>query len=161
MSKIYLLSAVLLLGVAGCADQVNPSVATRLNLDASLMGDLPSNPFRNRVITSWINKQDSTMSTLFGNDVAVRYARTNAEMKYPAGSVLSVVTWGQQEDPRWFGGKIPETPQSVEFVTVSGPGAYSYQRYEGSPLKKVANVQGADPKDRTAYLMAQRAAVMP
>jgi hypothetical protein len=44
---------------------------------------------------------------------------------------------------------------------VTGPGTYLYQRYEGSPLKKVASVEGADPKDRAAYLLAQRAAVMP
>ncbi len=51
--------------------------------------------------------------------------------------------------------------ECVEFVTVSRHGSYSYQRYEGSPLKKVANVEGSDPKDRAAYLLAQRAAVMP
>jgi hypothetical protein len=49
----------------------------------------------------------------------------------------------------------------VEFVTVTSPGTYSYQRYVGSPLKKVAVVEGNDPKDRAAYLLAQRAAVMP
>jgi hypothetical protein len=154
------------LGLAGCSDRVNPRVATRLNLDASLMGDLPSNPFRGRVITSWIDKRDSTMSTMFGNDVAVQYARTSAGAAYPAGAVLSVVTWAQQEDPRWFGGRIPEKPKVVEFVTVRSPGSYSYERYEGSPLKKVASVEGNDTKDndskdRAAYLMAQRAAVMP
>jgi hypothetical protein len=158
---MLLFGVVSTVGLVGCSDHVNPRVATRLNLDASLTGDLPSNPFQGRVITSWINKQDSTMSTMFGNDAAVQYARTSATMQYPAGAVLSVVTWGQQEDPRWFGGKIPERPRAVEFVTVSSPGSYSYQRYEGSPLKKVASVEGNDPKDRAAYLLAQRAAVMP
>ena len=76
-------------------------------------------------------------------------------------SVLSVVTWSQQEDPRWFGGSIPQKTTAVEFVKVTGPGAYSYERYEGSPLKKVANGEGADPRERAAYLLAQRAAVMP
>jgi hypothetical protein len=140
---------------------VNPRVATRLNQDAALVGDLPSNPLQGRAITSWINKQDSTMSTLFGNDAAVQYARSHSDMKYPVGAVLLAVTWNQQEDPRWFGGKIPHKPKAVEFVTVTGPGATSYQRYEGSPLKKVASVEGADPTDRAAYLLAQRAAVMP
>jgi hypothetical protein len=158
---MLLFGVVSTVGLVGCSDQVNPRVATRLNLDASLSGDLPSNPFQGRVITSWIDKGDSTMSTMFGNDAAVQYARTSATMQYPAGAVLSVVTWGQQEDPRWFGGKIPEKPQTVEFVTVSSPGSYSYQRYEGSPLKKVASVEANDPKDRAAYLLAQRAAVMP
>jgi hypothetical protein len=74
---------------------------------------------------------------------------------------LSVVTWAQQEDPRWFGGNIPKTTKAVEFVTVNGPGAISYSRYEGSPLKKVASVEGTDPNDRATYLLSQRAAVMP
>jgi hypothetical protein len=153
--------AVLGVALAGCSNQTNLRVETRVNHEAALVGDLPSNPLQGEVITSWINKQDSTMSTMFGNDAAVRYARTSAEGKYPVGAALSVVTWAQQEDVRWFGGKIPQRPASVEFVTVTGLGAFSYQRYEGSPLKKVASVDGTDPKDRAAYLLGQRAAVMP
>ncbi len=99
------------------------------------------------------------MSTLYGNDVATGYARRSAEFVYPAGSVLSVVTWGQQEDARWFGGNIPARPKSVEIVTVGG--AYSYRRYEGSPLRQVAQEDGAAPGERAAYLLSQRAAVMP
>jgi hypothetical protein len=99
------------------------------------------------------------MSTMYGNDVAVEYARTNTAKAYPAGSVLSVVTWDQQEDARWFGGKIPQRVQSVEFVAVTGPGVYTYQRYEGSPLKKVQDETA--PNDRAANVLSQRAAVMP
>jgi hypothetical protein len=155
------LLGVVAMGLAGCTEKTNPRVTTRLNDDAALVGELPSNPLSGRVITSWINKKDNTMSTMFGNEVAVNYARTNAGATYPAGAVLSVVTWGQQEDPRWFGGKIPQRPKAVEFVTVTGPGAASYQRYEGVPLKKVASVEGSDPNDRAASLMGMRAAVMP
>jgi hypothetical protein len=158
---ILLLGAVLVVGLVGCLNETNPRVAARLNQDAALTGEMPSNPLQGKVITSWVNKQDATMSTLLGNDIAVRYARTNAEMMYPVGEVLSAVTWGEQEDPRWFGGNIPQRPKAVEFVSVTGPGVFSYQRYEGSPLKKVADVEGSDPKDRAAYLLAQRAAVMP
>ena len=159
MREIHLLGAVLAAGLVACSDKTNPRVVTRLNEKAALVGELPSNPLKGKVITSWVNKHDATMSTMFGNDVAVQYARTNAEMQYPAGAVLSVVTWSQQEDPRWFGGNIPQKPRAVEFVRVTGPGAYSYQRYEGSPLKKVED--GAAPNDRAAYVLSQRAAVMP
>lgn len=159
-----LLMAVLATGLEGCSDKTNPRVVTRLNTDAGLAGELPSNPLQGKVIASWVNKQDGTMSTMFGNDVALQYARTNAEMRYPAGTVLSVVTWGQQEDPRWFGGKIPQRPKTVEFVTVSGPGGFRYERYEGSPLKKVVttNLEDLDAASkRGTYLLSQRAAVMP
>jgi hypothetical protein len=159
--RAYFLCGVMLLGMVGCSEPTNPRVATKLNTEAMLVGDLPSNPLRERVITSWVDQRDATMSTMYGNDVAVQYARTSAERKYPVGAVLAVVTWGQQEDARWFGGRIPQRAKTVELVTVTGPGAYSYQRYEGSPLKKVAGVDGADPAGRAAYLLAQRAAVMP
>ena len=161
MREIYLLGAVLAAGLVACSDKTNPRVVTRLNDEAALVGELPSNPLQGRVITSWVNKHDATMSTMFGNEVAVKYARRSAEMEYPAGAVLSVVTWSQQEDPRWFGGSIPQKPTAVEFVTVTAPGTYSYERYEGSPLKKVASGEGPDSKEREGYLLAQRAAVMP
>jgi len=158
MTKIILTGLALL---AACTRE-NPRVVTTLNNDATLVGVLPSNPIQGKVITSWVDRSASTMSTMFGNDIAVHYARTNPDTKYPAGSVLSVVTWNQQEDPRWFGGNIPAKTKSVEFVSIgNGANAYSYQRYEGSPLKKVASEDGATPNDRAAYLLNQRVAVMP
>jgi hypothetical protein len=164
MSKIHLLSAVISLSVVGCSNQ-NPRVATRLNDAAALTGDLPVNPLQWKVITSAINKQDSTMYTLFGNDIAVQYARAHLQHDYPAGAVLSLVTWNQQEDPRWFGGKIPSAPKSVEFVTIGSDSdhkpTFAYQDFEGTPLKKVSTQSGLDPDSRAAYLVAQRAAVMP
>ena len=156
-ANVFLLCGALTLSLAGCSGNVNPRVATRLNQDAAISG-LPSNPMQRKVITSWINKQDATMSTMFGNEVAVEYARTNAAFQYPVGATLSVVTWGQQEDPRWFGGSIPQHVKAVEFVTVTTPGTYSYQRYEGSPLRQIAS---EDSAGRAASLIGMRAAVMP
>jgi hypothetical protein len=159
-ANVFLLCGALTLSLAGCSGNVNPRVATKLNQDAATNG-LPSNPMQGKVITSWINKQDATMSTMFGNEVAVEYARTTAASQYPVGATLSVVTWGQQEDPRWFGGNIPQQVKAVEFITVTAPGAYAYQRYEGSSLKKIASEEAADSKDRAASLIGMRAAVMP
>ena len=163
MNKLFL-SAVLSISLLGCTS-TNPRVVTRFNQSASLTGDLPANPLQWKIITSAIDKQDSTMYTLFGNDIAVQYARTNAQHDYPAGSILSLVTWTQQEDPRWFGGNIPSAPKSVEFVTVGASPdqkrTYTYQSFEGTPLKKVSTQDGLAPDSRAAYLIAQRAAVMP
>jgi hypothetical protein len=135
------------------------------NQGAELTGDLPADPLEWRVITSALNQQNSTMSTLFGNDSAVGYRRTRAQHDYPAGSTLSLVTWTEREDPRWFGARIPATPKSVEFVTVSLDAAhrplYSYQDFEGSPLKKTQAQESSLPNERAAYLLAQPAAVMP
>jgi hypothetical protein len=164
MKTISILSAVLSLSILGCSAG-NVRVATKVNEGASLAGELPSNPLQGKVITSWVDPKASTMSTLFGNDVAVQYARTNAKAAYPTGSVVSLVTWNQEEDARWFGGRIPASPRSVEFVRVGAApdhrASYSYERFEGAPLKKVATEEGVAPNERAAYLLSQRAAVMP
>src|SRR5260370_41234099 len=105
------------------------------------------------------------MCTVFGNDLAVQYARTNWQRDYPGGSVLSLVTWKQEEDRRWFGGKIPAEGRSVEFVAVGRAAdhraSYSYQEYEGAPLKKVSDRQGPTPDGRAGFLLSERAAVRP
>jgi hypothetical protein len=164
MKTIFSICVASLLGLISCSKQ-NALVATTLNERAALAGDLPSNPLQSEVITSAVNKLDSTMWTLFGNDLAVKYARTNSGHDYPAGSVLSLVTWEQREDSRWFGGWIPGVPKSVESVTVSMGAehrlAYSYQRLAGTPLKKISAEEGPTPNERAAYLLLQRAAVMP
>ena len=168
MAKIFLngfvFGIVFALGVFGCGGE-KPKVFASLNQTASLMGDLPANPLHWRVITSSASRNDSTMSTLYGNDVAIQYARTNSDHKYPNGSALSLVTWTQQEDSRWFGAKIPATVKSVEFVLASpaadGRPSYSYQRFEGTPLKKSSAEEHQVPLDRAAELLSERGAVMP
>jgi len=49
------------------------------------------------------------------------------------------------------------------FVGVAGDGrpSYSYQKYEGTPLKRVSAQEGTTLSDRGAYLVSQRAAAMP
>jgi hypothetical protein len=161
---IYLLGLMMTLSQFGCSS--DPArVAASLNRNAALVGDLPVNPMQWKVITSAIERSDSTMATLFGNDLAVEYARSHSQHDYPVGSALCLVTWTQREDSRWFGAKIPDRVKTVEFVTAAarpneGP-LYSYDEYEGSPLKKVSAQQSTMTKERTAYILSLRAAVMP
>jgi hypothetical protein len=112
-----------------------------------------------------IDPGNTTMSTLYGNDVAVGYARTHSQHDYPPGAVLSLVTWMQTEDSRWFGAKIPGQVKSVEFVTVgaaeNGAPQYSYAAYAGNPLKKASTQESGVPPERAAYFISSRAAVMP
>jgi hypothetical protein len=159
-----LFSTILALNILGCSGN-EPRISPTFNQSASLVGTLPVNPLQWKVITSMIDRADSTMSTLYGNELAVGYVRTHSQHDYPVGSQLSLVTWTEQEDPRWFGASIPEAVKSVEFVTIGsaqdGRPSYSYLKYEGSPLQKSVTQESAMPNERAAYLLSQRAAVMP
>lgn len=165
-SPLTLLALTVLMAAsfAGCAKDI-PATHALPNYDASPLGDLPTNPLHWKIITSSISPGDSTMSTLYGNDVAVQSARTSQRTGYPAGAILSLVTWTQQEDPRWFGANIPHHVKSVEFVFVnaadSGKPAYSYQSFDGSPLRKSSEEAGPTPGVRAQSLLIQRAAVLP
>ena len=141
------------------------------NGDAALPDDLPYPVFQWKVITSWVDKTNGMMSTLFGNDSAVSHARTSSNTPYPAGAVLAVVTWREQEDKHWFGGRIPGKVQSVEFITSNAPAnnlpSYSYQKYEGDPLKKTTTAESTDMQAssdaliRLGSIVAERAAALP
>lgn len=161
---IWILCAALALCAAGCASDAPRATAT-FNQSAALAGELPTNPLAWRMIASIIDPKARTMSTLYGNDVAVAYARTHSQQDYPAGSILSLVTWTKAEDPRWFGANIPAQVKSVEFVTVGAPenagSRYSYEEYTGNPLKKEPSQQSGVAQERVSYLLSSRAAVMP
>jgi hypothetical protein len=149
---------------SGCA-QPRHQVSAELNRDASLVGNLPANPLQWKVISSSIDTNRFTISTLYGNDIAVAYARTHTEHDYSAGAILSLVTWSQKEDSRWYGAQIPSHAQSVEFLFVTAaPGGrpqYSYQQFTGSPLMKSSADETSAPNPRVAYILSQRAAVLP
>jgi len=158
-----LFATVLALGSSSCGGSA--AATSPVNEHATLTGSLPWNPLQWSVITSSIDKQASTMSVLYGNDAAVRYARSSSQEDYPSGAILSLVTWGQQEDAHWFGARIPGQAKSVEFLSVTaGPGnqaGYSYEDYEGSPLREASSSVGRSPGSRAAYMLSRRAAVMP
>lgn len=135
--------------------------ASTINDVAEIKGDLPANPLKWPVVTSSVDHQAGTMSTLYGNDAAIRYARSNSQHDYPPGSILALVTWAQRDDPHWFGAKIPGPVKSVEFVRISDGPAYSYEIFEGAPLKRTSSSEGRPDGSRAAYLLSLRAAVMP
>jgi hypothetical protein len=164
VTTIRVFAAILLLVLLGCS-QPNARVQTRFSHDAELSGELPYNPLQWEVIASTLNHSDHTMATVLGNDQASAYARKNVSHEYSAGSVISVITWSQQEDPRWFGGNIPGKARAVEFLEVQAGTdhgrTYLYTMYGGSPLRKLISTEERIPTGRVAYLLAQRAAVMP
>lgn len=157
--RFFVLILTTLFALTGC-ESTRPEPAA-INQQASLTSKLPYNPLEWRVVTSWTNERQATMSTLYGNDLAIQNLRSSSASPYPPGSVLALVTWSQRDDPHWFGARIPSTPQSVEFVSISVRQSPSYQRYEGAQLKLVNNTDGDATAKRIDYLVSQRAAVMP
>ena len=92
------------------------------------------NPLSEAVLSSFIDTRQHRMATLYGNSVAAKHARTTGNADYPAGAVLTLVSWKQQPDPRWFGGNIPGQLATVEVVRF--PAATPlYQKYAGRPLR--------------------------
>jgi hypothetical protein len=154
-----------------CPDgsRVAPLTATineTASLPAAAVSMLPANPLKWRIITAAIDSQNSTMSTLYGNDIAVQYARSNSKHDYPPGSQIALVTWTRRDDPRYFGARIPDAIKTIEFVSVNtapegGTTQYAYDRFEGTPLAKTQSDVSAPPSPSDSALLNLRAAVLP
>lgn len=110
------------------------------NAAADLPASLPYQPLEWSAITMYVNPEDHTMATLYGNETAIRSlnlrgADAVTAPSYASGAVLALVTWAQRDDPHWFGARIPGAPQSIEFVQVqSEDGRNSYSRFAGVKL---------------------------
>lgn len=108
-----------------------------------------------QLISSVIDKKRQTHSVLYGNNVAVQHARSGAAGLYPAGAVLRLATWSQQEDTHWFGAKVPEHLQTVEMVKVGTTPAY--EAYQAPGWKQMP---AADHSDRIDYITHLKASVI-
>ena len=117
-----------------------------------------AHPLAGRIITSFVSKKEGSMSTLYGNEIAVRSARIGQE--YTAGAVISLVTWSQREDPHWFGGRIPAAIRSVETLSFGAGAVPVYKQYTGAPLAEVEPEAGIVAK-RIADLLTLKASVLP
>jgi hypothetical protein len=110
------------------------------NRAAGLPANLPYQPLTWNAITMYVDPKFHTMATLYGNftameGVQMRDFPPSGGPRYPTGAVLALVTWAQRDDPHWFGGRIPDMPESVEFVQVAAAGqTIRYQRFAGNEL---------------------------
>jgi len=126
------------------------------NNAASLPSNLPWQPLSWSPITLYVDASHQHIAVLFGNDTAMKAVRANNSsaatgMQYPEGAVLALVTWALRDDPHWFGARIPNTPQSVEFVQVSPEGKPPlYRIFQGSSL---AENHPNDTVTRTDFIL--------
>ncbi|HEY1164226.1 MAG TPA: cytochrome P460 family protein [Chitinophaga sp.] len=159
MRLTYALMIVATLFSFGCSSQIDNTQL--VNREASLPSSFQFEAKGlNKVISSSINRKKATMSTLYGNDQAFQYAHTHADSSYPNGAVLALVTWKQQEDPRWFGANIPGELQSIELVKINGTNT-TYEQFTGTALTPAANSDTALITKRTRYILDEKPAVTP
>jgi len=111
-------------------------------------------PMMGKVITTVAHPGEGSMSTLYGNDVAIKDAR--AGKAYSAGAVVTLVTWEQRDDPHWFGGRIPAAVRSVEVIKY-GEASDTYSAYNGAGVE-IKNNSGLE---RERYIVGLKAAVLP
>lgn len=111
-----------------------------------------------RFITSFVDTSTHTMSTLYGNEMAVNCARSG--IAYKPGSTLTLVTWTQREDPHWFGGRIPQRIASEETVVYTTGGEVNYRYYAGPGMTRKV-VPAGSSTDRVQYITAKKASVVP
>ncbi len=104
------------------------------------------------------------MSTLYGNEVAIKSVDARSASpstpRYEPGAVLALVTWVQRDDPHWFGGRIPDQPIAVEFVTVGSQNAVSYRGFAGPNLTETHS-EAAATGQRTAFLVSLKSVSLP
>jgi hypothetical protein len=133
------------------------------NAAASLPSSLPWQPLGWRPITMCVDPKAHTTATLYGNDTAMQVLERGGAtvLAYSSGSVLALVTWAQRDDPHWFGGRIPDTPQRVEFVQKAvGRGTDGYRVFEGSALVETHPTAG-DAAQRTSFIRNLTPASLP
>ena len=136
---------------------------------AALPVNLPYQPLGWMAITMYVDPKRHTTAILYGNDIATQAvqarnaARTSAAegLVYPAGAVLALVTWLQRDDPHWFGARIPDAPQSVEFVQIGVRGQQgSYRRFAGAGLTEDSTTVNV-AAERTSFVLGLAPAWLP
>lgn len=160
-------SFVVIIMVASVISSCGRSKAPSYNEKASdlRLGAIDFNPLEGQLVSSGIDTPKHQMFTLYGNPVAVNHVRFHAATDFPAGSVLSKVTWQQEADPHWFGANIPAGVVSVEVVRfVTGTDGIIrpvYRHYSGDGSGADAILSVTDTENRINAICGVQASVMP
>jgi hypothetical protein len=155
---IITISALVLL--SSCAEK--PDNAELMNTAAALPASLNFTQLGLKVITSGINQQESTMFTLYGNNLALKRSK-GANLPVLPAETLALVTWKQQDDKHWFGARIPGTIQAIEMIRtaqgINGNTEVNYQRLEGRELRLSQDT--LDNTERINDIFTYKPSVMP
>ena len=160
MPKLFSRSFVLIVFLM-TACRHSPGSGELINEKASLPASFHFRELGLKVIASEINKKDSTMSTLYGNEPA-RERVMDSSIIHKNGEIFAFVTWKQQEDKKWFGAVIPAELKMVELVKTSPDGrgeTVNYQRFVGKDL--VLSRDSSGQSERIKYIFGQKPSILP
>lgn len=155
----YIMWASFCLSICSCNHNANQP--DNINTRASFPDSIVCSPAGLNLITSFINRKLGTMSTLYGNPLALQKTIAFNE-DLAGGELFTLVTWKQQSDAHWFGANIPGDIQSVEVLKTNLNGdkvVLNYQRYEGKTL--VPDSDTLNTRERIKFILDQRPSVMP
>jgi hypothetical protein len=144
-----------------CSCNNNTNLPDNINTRASFPDSGKLSTAGLKLITSFVNKKAGSMSTLYGNELALQKSK-DLNDSLVGGESFTLVTWKQQPDEHWFGADIPGDLQTVEILKASHGGAdmvINYQRYEGKEF--MLNPDTTYNNERIKFILTQRAAVMP
>jgi hypothetical protein len=160
MKTNIILLASLAFSLAACTDKTN--TANLVNEKAAIPASYNFSQKGLKVVASFINKKQHTMSTLYGNELALKTEQSGSTNKV-SGEELTLITWNQQDDDHWFGAKIPSYLKSIEVVKTSGSGqnsiAITYSCYEGKAL--ILSTDTTHNQDRIKYIFDQKPSILP
>lgn len=139
------------------------------NHAANLPSTLPYQPLGWNALTMYVDRNAHTTATLYGNDVAVQFmkdrnprtAGNGNSTILPVGAALALVSWQQRDDPHWFGARIPDTPETIEFVRRLVPSsANEYMVFSGPRLVE-SRVTAVASAQRMAFVLGLTPAILP
>jgi len=155
-TSTYILLVSIVVIFCGCKS--SPDADNLINTKASLPSSFNFNSLGLKVMASFVNKSQASMSILYGNSIALETSKKNNGKTQP-GEFFALITWKQQADKNWFGANIPGELQSVELLRISTTNIINYMRYKGAGL--VLDTDTLIPKKRIAFILSQQPSVMP
>lgn len=112
-----------------------------------------------KVVTTYVNEKFNIMSTLYGNEPAVKYS-SKEKLQHVAGEVFKLVTFEQQDHEFWYGSKINGALLRVETVRTE-------QQKEGVIPVYTIEYYGASKSDqldenaRIKFILEQKPSLFP
>lgn len=150
---------ILMAAVVFCSCNHKTAPESLINEKASLPDTFQLSGLHLKVLTSVINKNDSTTSVLYGNAAAERMLDSDKTADTTASKFV-LVTWRQQPDKHWFGARIPGNLVAVEQLQTNGAnGIAHYEKFTGKKLTRVTDTAGE--AGRIKFILSQKVSFIP